>query len=78
MAIKYFIYSAEQLKLRKEIELKMGRKFMVGHVIVNGVRKPFTELSSNPPSASSRYADAVLVASGDPSTMKYSMPGGVK
>lgn len=77
MAIKYFIYSAEQLKLRKEIEFKMGRKFMVGHVIVNGVRKPFTELSSMP-ATSSRYADAILVASGDPSTMRYTMPGGVK
>lgn len=54
-ATKYFLYSSKQLKFRKDIELKMGKKFRVGHVIVNGVRKPFTELSSQP---TSRFADA--------------------
>lgn len=72
--IKYFIYSSEQLKFRREVELKMGKKFRVGHVIVNGVKKPFTELS---PVSTSRYADAKVVASGDPTLMKYTLPEGV-
>ena len=71
--IRYFFYSSEQLKIRKDLELRMGRRFKVGQVIVNGIRKPFTELSAN---SKSRYADAKLVAKGDPKTMKYTMPEG--
>ena len=70
---KYFIYSAEQLKLRREIEAKMGKKFVIGQVIVSGARKPFTELSSNP---KSRFSDAKIVAEGDPTLMKYTLPEG--
>ena len=73
MPNKYFFYSSEQLKFRRQMEEKMGKKFVVGHVIVNGVRKPFTEMSS---SQTSRYPDAKLVAKGDPSTMRYSLPEG--
>ena len=74
MAItKYFIYSSEQLNLRKQVESKMGKKFRVGHVIVNGARKPFTELSSTP---NSRYSDAIIVAKGDPTLMRYTLPEG--
>ena len=73
MATKYFFYSSEQLKFRRQMEEKMGKRFVVGQVIVNGVRKPFTEMSST---KTSRYPDAKLVAEGDPSTMKYSLPGG--
>ena len=73
MAIKYFFYSSQQLQLRKQVEEKMGKKFKVGHVIVNGVRKPFTELTS---SNKSRYADAKLVASGDVDLMRYTLPEG--
>ena len=73
MATRYFIYSSEQLKFRKSVEEKMGKKFRVGHVIVNGVKKPFTELSATP---TSRYADFKIVASGEISKMKYTMPEG--
>lgn len=70
---KYFMYSSEQLKFRKQIESKMGKKFKIGHVIVNGVKKPFTELSSSP---KSRFTDAIIVAEGDPSIMRYTLPKG--
>lgn len=73
-AIKYFFYSYDQLTMRKDVELKMGKKFKVGHVVVNGIRKPFTELTS---SKTSRFPDAKLVASGDPSTMVYTEPTSV-
>lgn len=71
--IKYFIYSTEQFKFRQNMELKMGKRFRVGEVVVNGVRKPFTELSSSP---KSRYSDAKIVAEGNPLTMKYKLPEG--
>ena len=73
MAIKYFLYSSEQLNLRKQVEKKMGKKFRVGHVIVNGVKKPFTELSSTP---TNRYADSKIIAQGDPALMRYELPKG--
>ena len=44
--VKYFFYSAEQLKLRVQLEKRRGKTFNVAHVIVNGTRKPFTELST--------------------------------
>lgn len=72
-AIKYFFYSSEQLKFRKTIEEKMGKKFVVGSVIVNGVKKPFTELTSN---TTSRFSDAKLIAKGDPALFKYTLPEG--
>ena len=72
-ATKYFIYSSEQLKLRKSVEAKMGKTFKCGTVIVNGTRKPFTELSTRP---TSRFSDAIIVAQGDPTLMKYTLPEG--
>ena len=72
-ATKYFIYSSEQLKLRKSVEAKMGKIFKCGTVIVNGTRKPFTELSPRP---TSRFSDAIIVAQGDPTLMKYTLPEG--
>lgn len=73
MAVKYFLYSETQLKMRKEVEARMGKKFIVGRVIVNGVRKPFTEISSSP---TSRYSDAKVVAQGEVTLMKYTPPEG--
>ena len=69
--IKYFFYSAEQLKLRVRLEKIRGKTFNVGHVIVNGTRKPFTELSTRDHSI---YPDAKLVAQGEVSIMKYTLP----
>lgn len=73
MAIKYFLYSSEQLQFRKQVEERLGRKFIVGHVIVNGTRKPFTELSPTP---ESRFSDSKIVAQGDPTLMRYTLPEG--
>lgn len=73
MAIKYFMYSTKQRDFRKEMSGKRGKIFRVGEVIVNGTRRPFTELSSSP---TSRFSDARIVAQGDPSTMKYTLPEG--
>lgn len=73
MAYKYFLFSPSQLRFRKETELKMGKRFKAGWVIVNGVKTPFTELSSE--NKSKLYSDAKVVAYGDTTKMKYVMPG---
>ena len=73
MPNKYFIYSSMQLNFRRETEKKLGRTFTPGQVIVNGVKTPFTEITSNPPNKS-RYSDARSVYYGDPTKVKYTMP----
>jgi hypothetical protein len=57
----------------KKMENKIGRTYKVGHVFVKGKRVPFTELSSSPKSAS--YSDAKLVAEGEETSMKFTLPG---
>ena len=74
MPNKYFIYSSMQLNFRRETEKKLGSTFIPGQVIVNGVKTPFTEITSNPPNKS-RYSDARSVYYGDPTKVKYTMPG---
>lgn len=74
MPNKYFLYSSMQLNFRKETEKKLGRTFVPGQVIVSGVKMPFTEITSNPPSKS-RYSDARTVYYGDPTKVKYTLPG---
>ena len=74
MPNKYFIYSSMQLNFRRETEKKLGRTFIPGQVIVNGVKTPFTEITSNPPNKS-RYSDARSVYYGDPTKVQYTMPG---
>lgn len=69
---KYFLYSTSQLKFRKETELKLGRKFSPGWVIVSGKKLPFTELITE--KKNSRYSDAKVVYYGDPTKVKYQMP----
>lgn len=69
--IKYFIYSVEQEDMFKKINTRMGKTFLVGHVIVNGTKVPFTELSSKP---ESRYSDAKIVAQGDINNMNFTLP----
>ena len=72
MEKKYFLFSSTQLKFRKETELKMGKRFTPGWVIVNGKKLPFTELLLD--KKNSRYSDAKVVYFGDPTKVKYEMP----
>lgn len=67
--VKYFMYSSTQFKKRKEIEAKIGRKYIPGVVIVNGTPRQYTEIVSSP--SNSRYSDALILISGDINTIKY-------
>lgn len=76
MATKYFLFSSQQLEDRKRMEEKLGKRFVAGSVVVNGARKSFTELSSNP---TSRYSDAkIVLQTDDIKSIKYTMPKGEK
>lgn len=69
--IRYFIFSSEQMKFQKQMADKMGKNYIVGRVIVGGVRKNFTSLSDT---ESIGYSDEEIVASGNYLKMKYTLP----
>lgn len=70
--MQYFLYSAEQFKIRKQIESKIGNDFKPGIVIVNGQQKEFTEMAKTV--NSNRYSDTKIITYGDIRTIKYNMP----
>lgn len=67
--IKYFLFSSQQMKMKVEVEAKIGRKYKPGTVLVNGAYKQFTEISDTPNNI--RFPDSIVVASGDLSQMRY-------
>lgn len=75
MPYVYFKYSAQQEEFFKRVEESMGRRYKVGVVFTKGTKKSFTEMSSTP---TSRYSDTKIVAQGEQSDFKYTIPGGAK
>ena len=70
---RYFFYSSEQMQFQEKMETKQGKNYKVGTVIYKGKRRNFTEMSRT---NTSRYSDAKLVAEGDISRIKYTLPKG--
>lgn len=71
MAYKYFIYSREQLVFKQARESQLGRRFKLGHVIVNGVKKNITDINAT---GKSSFSDAKIIAEGEADSMKYASP----
>lgn len=67
--IVYFIFSSEQMRLRKAADAKIGKVYKPGLVLVNGKYKQYTEIVNSPNKAT--YSDGIVVASGEKSKMKY-------
>ena len=61
--MRYFIYSPSQMKIRRDIERKLGRNLVLGTVIVKGEQKQYTEIVSDLQNV--RYSDAEIVTYGD-------------
>lgn len=55
----YFLYSKEQQDLRYNTELKMGRYYYPGEVIVNGKKRKYTQISNT---TNIRFKDVIVVA----------------
>lgn len=66
----YFIFSSEQLKLKKAVDLKLGKKYQPGWVISNGMRKLYTDIVTDVKSI--KYTDYIIVAQGVYKNMKFS------
>ena len=65
--VYYFMFSMEQLKMRKEVEKKINRDYKPKQVRVGSTFKEFTEKVTDPSNAS--YPDAKIVTSGKLSEM---------
>jgi hypothetical protein len=65
----YFLYSSSYVADRNNIENKVGKRFIPGNVIVNGVRKEYSMISES--ATINRYSDIRVVAEGILSEMKY-------
>lgn len=72
MAIKYFLYSDEQITEKNKILGPSCKQFVPGTVVVGGTRKKFTQLSDQ--STISRFVDCKVVASGELSDFTYTEP----
>ena len=66
------MFSKTQLDSCIQLNKKMNKRFKPGEVIVNGVRKQYTEIVTDP--KNSRYSDAVVVIYGDKKSIKYYDP----
>ena len=67
--MRYFMYSTEQMKLKRTIEKRLGRDLVLGTVIVKGEQKQYTEIVTDPKNV--KYSDAEIVVYGDIRELKY-------
>lgn len=72
MAEVYFLYSQEQLNEKNAILNKSGKEFVPGTVVLGGVKRNFTTLSSK--SEIPRFFDTQIVARGEISNFTYTLP----
>lgn len=68
MYFRYFIYSAEEEKLKQKVH---GDNAQFGTVIVHGIPKRYTSIVTN---LSNTKADALIVCKGDIRKIKYIPP----
>lgn len=73
MAIKYFLYSDEQIKEKNIILARSGKCFMPGTIVINGRKTKFTQISNNA-NIGNRFSDIKIIAVGEESTFSYIAP----
>ena len=73
---KYFLYSEDQMNEKNQILERSGKEYVPGVVIVNGLRKKFTQLSSSP--TLDRFIDTKVVAEGELNQFTYTKPSNKK
>lgn len=72
MAIKYFLYSDEQIKEKNKILARSDKEFVPGVVALNGNKLKYTQLSDTPDIP--RFVDTKIVASGEITNFTYTKP----
>lgn len=70
---KYFFFSREQINEKNEILGRRDKEFKPGYVVINGNRKPITQITSNK-EYMNRYVDVDLIAEGYEEDFVYIKP----
>ena len=70
--MRYFLYSREQMKIKKAVEERLGKTFKLGTVIVKGIAKEYTEITTDP--VNIKFSDAEVIVYGDIRELKYTKP----
>lgn len=70
--IRFFVFSQQQMDLKKSIEKNMGRNAKFGTVVVNGSHRIYTDILTDV--SKSSFADARVLISGDIRRIKYNAP----
>lgn len=71
MGKKYFMFSSEQMKMKKEISQKIGTTYNPGVVFIGSSSKQFTDIIDDP--ALAKFPDSIIVTSGELSSINYRM-----
>lgn len=58
--------------MRLKVEANLGKQIKFGTVVVNGVKKEYTDIVIDP--NKSKFSDAVIVTHGDIRKIKYTEP----
>lgn len=74
MAYKYFLFSKQQQDFRTKMDAKVGKKFKLGYVIVNGRRQFITEINST---GKNTFTDTKIVAEGEENNFEYQKPSSI-
>lgn len=69
---RYFLYSKSQEIIRTDADNRMGKKFILGQVLVKGRWVPFTQISAK--ADNEMWPDCVLIAEGYLKNMTYKEP----
>jgi len=67
--IKYFIFSREQLNMKRNVAKKISQEYTPGSVFMGNKPKEFTDMIDDPKLA--KFSDSIVIISGDPTTIKY-------
>ena len=67
----YFQFSKEQLDARTKSELRLGKIYYPGKVVVKGREKIFTQITRTP---ESKYNDAKIVTQGETTNLTFTEP----
>lgn len=69
MSKVYFVYSYEQYNIRKQVEAKLGKIYIPGKVLVEGMQREYTDIITD--LSINRYSDMKIIAAVDKDTAKY-------
>lgn len=67
--IKYFIFSRQQLVMKRNMASKLNQVYRPGYVFVGNKQKEFTDIIDDP--KRTKFSDSIIVTSGEQGSIRY-------